>query len=1395
MSDAAKSAAEDAEFPFEDKYWKIVIPKSYEASVYWGDGTEWCTAYKDSRKYYDEYSSEGKLYIIISNLDGTKCQFHFESGSFMNQYDEPIEKPILNQFGYNEGLIEYFKRERGEKGVLDMSYDNIGVDAGVDVYRKKIPFEGIVLIDSTGKEISPLLSYIEDFNEYGLAKCRMVKSEGNKSNVITIQGDFVFENGVSYVENVNDDYITYCPKAGSNFEGVVRYNIENGTLEEILEPKYSEVRHYTSNKVFYVKDANGFANLVDKATRKECIANSQFSFIKPTTNEKLFPAIIKDNNKYCVIDRTGKIYTKDLYDELIETYVAVGNISYIVKKDKKYNALDYNFNEVYPEWLDNLKSWKWNPVANTKNLYYQQTKLNGKDVTVYSDGRIVENTTNENVTTIKNLITEIKVVDAYQQYYKDIPEDEFESIIVFLQPDNDILLPETKWALGLRKKNSPRFMEDLYKLHNENGDGYLDIFKRAKERRMIGGQQADLNRYKSIAELGRFVSQLDMESIMGKTKGEISNAVNNAKDNAEFPYEDGSWKVIIPKSYEASCYWGNGTEWCTAYRGDDQWYNHYTEQGPLFINIHKTTGQKYQFHFESSSFMDEYDESLEIPIFSQLPNFGGLMNFYKRYVGLEKFMKAEHECICDVEGKYRFIEKTNGEGEFIINDKGERIAGPFGYIQPYTEKSESYAAQVRDMKNEEWMYVDINGNNLLPCYFRRVYMYNTELFAVSNQPDKWFIYYKGELINKEQPFTTVFQTYSDTAYIPVCIDRKRNLFNVETLEFVLDEWVDFCLQMNKINLVLIRNNGKMYVTNLNGERISDYYNSLEPNYSVFFDDLPILVCDGPELNYLNKDGKLIFSKWLWNEIIPQNLIKNIIDNKKLYQCSYVNKEDDSRVYRCYVTLDGWIYDLKGTPRYSPAYQQNDTKQEPDMTLEEVKYIVHEAAKHLLQEITVKDAQSTYYTDIPEEHFEAIVQASQGDNNILLPTTKWLLALYKRNDANKKGIMEYLPKLRTPNKRGYLDIWDRAVAIREFEGRDADLNTYRSIYDWVMNMETLDSDKLFQRTKGEWSKAVNKAKDDIKHLYEDEKWLVIQPLSMDASCYWGNNTSWCTASRNEKGNYFNSYNEVGPLYININKYTGEKYQFSIVKREFRDAEDESIETPVLDTIGATKGLIEFYKKTVGTNDWETMFDLFFNDLTEDDYTWNDINECGYAAIKRENPETGEFEMNIYSSYGLISYKWFKWVENPDSELTFVRVREQDDTYAILDLSSGNIMTEFYDFIDSFMPWGDYDEGIYYSVAREGNKKGLITWCSENARNIFEPDTFYDYISYPDEETYNLFKVKNGKKEGYININGQIIGGLFDKVHDFEDDVFLAIENGQYNYFDYEGEPQDEWKPIE
>ena len=302
----------------------------------------------------------------------------------------------------------------------------------------------------------------------------------------------------------------------------------------------------------------------------------------------------------------------------------------------------------------------------------------------------------------KQLLNEISVIDAYGRFYQDIPEDEYKEILASLQGDNDTLLPETKWALGLRKKNSPRFMEDLYKLHNENGEGYLDIFKRAKERRMISGVQADLNQYKSIADLGKFIGSLDFEKIMGRTKGEMSNAVHAAKDDIKLLYEDDVWKILTPLTHEASCYWAQGAEWCTACRDNNYMFDKYTKLGPLYMMVNKNDVEySIQFHIPTKQYRDYYDQPIYKPIlYNENPK---LLDALKHICDEYSFIKLTG---INIENGHRIAIDNNDEYFGILDENGHAITDmEYHELEPTKIPNLLIAVKVI---NNIWKYTLIN---------------------------------------------------------------------------------------------------------------------------------------------------------------------------------------------------------------------------------------------------------------------------------------------------------------------------------------------------------------------------------------------------------------------------------------------------------------------------------------------------------------------------------------------------------------------------------------------------------------------------------------------------------------------------------------------------------------
>jgi hypothetical protein len=74
---------------------KILVPLTQEASMFWGQGTKWCTA-ANKNNMFDRYNKDGHLYIILMN-NGEKYQFHLSSAQLMDVKDVKVDFKEFNK--------------------------------------------------------------------------------------------------------------------------------------------------------------------------------------------------------------------------------------------------------------------------------------------------------------------------------------------------------------------------------------------------------------------------------------------------------------------------------------------------------------------------------------------------------------------------------------------------------------------------------------------------------------------------------------------------------------------------------------------------------------------------------------------------------------------------------------------------------------------------------------------------------------------------------------------------------------------------------------------------------------------------------------------------------------------------------------------------------------------------------------------------------------------------------------------------------------------------------------------------------------------------------------------------------------------------------------------------
>lgn len=138
------------------------------------------------------------------------------------------------------------------------------------------------------------------------------------------------------------------------------------------------------------------------------------------------------------------------------------------------------------------------------------------------------------------------------------------------------------------------------------------------------------------------------------------------------------------------------------------------------------------------------------------------------------------------------------------------------------------------------------------------------------------------------------------------------------------------------------------------------------------------------------------------------------------------------------------------------------------------------------------------------------------------------------------------------------------------------------------------------------------------VYKDDSVRVIVPRDENAACFWGRGTRWCTAAT-RGSNYFNTYNQQGPLYILLPTKRirpGEKYQIHIPSGQFMNEDDTPVDVANL----ARNVFPQFFA-------WLREHDPRANELVAfaDDETltsiWKTVDEIAVKLFKKRSIENG------------------------------------------------------------------------------------------------------------------------------------------------------------------------------
>jgi len=171
-----------------------------------------------------------------------------------------------------------------------------------------------------------------------------------------------------------------------------------------------------------------------------------------------------------------------------------------------------------------------------------------------------------------------------------------------------------QWIISKAIRNNPDWKTKRISYWREDLDGinhYLTKFDELKRKGKVPIEHRDIQKFRDDLELLDFVNDLEVQ-LAADELGSIEEQEARFFDNkeAKIAYESSSMRIVIPVTHEASCFFGRQTNWCTAIPKRPEIFGEYSVEGDLYIVEDKTTGLKYQFHFDSMQFMDKQDHPI-----------------------------------------------------------------------------------------------------------------------------------------------------------------------------------------------------------------------------------------------------------------------------------------------------------------------------------------------------------------------------------------------------------------------------------------------------------------------------------------------------------------------------------------------------------------------------------------------------------------------------------------------------------------------------------------------------------------------------------------------------------------------------------------------------------------
>ena len=252
------------------------------------------------------------------------------------------------------------------------------------------------------------------------------------------------------------------------------------------------------------------------------------------------------------------------------------------------------------------------------------------------------------------------------------------------------------------RKGGIERLEDIHRTQEA-----LDAYERLSRKKQLKPEHKDINQIKTLHDLEDITDQYQEKPVQSKKEKDksIEQEFYDTKQ-AELVFNNDTYKVVIPHSHKASCYFGKSTKWCTAGKQAESTFKQYVEKGPLYIILHKPTNSRWQWHFGHWQYMDERDRRFDMDEF--IKDHKPAVNAIIKHVG-----GLEEATIKDPITWFKYIknpsEKIQQEAlEYSIN-LFKYIKNPSKQIQLFTiEKNPEIATEYIKNPSKEIQMAAIN---------------------------------------------------------------------------------------------------------------------------------------------------------------------------------------------------------------------------------------------------------------------------------------------------------------------------------------------------------------------------------------------------------------------------------------------------------------------------------------------------------------------------------------------------------------------------------------------------------------------------------------------------------------------------------------------------------------